>query len=102
MCATQPGTSAQSENPKDAVFILIPAKYGGKPRGLERFVCVKPTAVYALAMIRCSPPHKSVMCYQATNGKARPCKSKLSSEGKAKLPLSFGFLSLQYLHWSQL
>lgn len=60
VCATQPGTSARGENPKDAVFVLIPPEYVGKPRGLERFVCVKPTAAYAIAMIRCSQPAKSV------------------------------------------
>lgn len=61
MCATQPGTSAQSENPKDAVFVLMPAEYVSKPRGLERFVCVKPTTVYAIATMVCA---RSVPWYQ--------------------------------------
>lgn len=45
VCAAQPGTSARTENPKDAGFVLISAGYVGKPHGLERFVCVEPSAV---------------------------------------------------------
>lgn len=80
--ATQSGTSTWSERPKDAVFVLILAEYVGKPHRLEGFVCDKPTAVYAIAMTRCSWPGQECYVVPATNGREQPCKLKLSSEGR--------------------
>lgn len=68
----------------------------GKPHGLDRFVCVKPAAVYAAEIRRCSQPDKSAVWYQPQmEGAEHASQSQVVRERQSYLcPLGFQAYSI--------